>query len=121
MGVALRAVADDGDFFGLDQSEICGVVVVEICHFVLLGPVCGRELQFLKDSYSKPSARCLGTARRPEPGGNRSLAITSRWPVRRKPSRRLADEAGLRHESCLCGRCAPFPERRKDGGLRGGR
>ena len=37
--VALRAVADDGDFLGLDESEVRGVVVIEICHFFLLGRV----------------------------------------------------------------------------------
>ena len=35
----MRAVANDGDFFGLDKSEIRGVVVVEICHIFLLGRV----------------------------------------------------------------------------------
>jgi hypothetical protein len=35
----LRAVADNGDLFGLNKSEIRGVVVVEICHIFLLGRV----------------------------------------------------------------------------------
>ena len=39
VSVALRAVADDGDLFGLDECEIRGVVVVEICHVFLLGRV----------------------------------------------------------------------------------
>ena len=39
MRVTLRAVADDRDFLGLDESEIRGVVVIEICHFFLLGRV----------------------------------------------------------------------------------
>ena len=36
VGVALRAVADDGDFFGLDEGEVCVCVVVGLCHGVLL-------------------------------------------------------------------------------------
>src|SRR5579859_1319225 len=32
VGVTLRAVTEDGDLFGLDKSEVCCIVVVEICH-----------------------------------------------------------------------------------------
>jgi len=32
VGVALRAVADDGDFFRLDEGEVCVCVVVCLCH-----------------------------------------------------------------------------------------
>ena len=32
VGVALRAVADDGDFFRLDEGEVCVCVVVGLCH-----------------------------------------------------------------------------------------
>ena len=32
VGVALGAVADDGDFFGLDEGEVCVCVVVGLCH-----------------------------------------------------------------------------------------
>jgi hypothetical protein len=34
VGVALRAVADDGDFFGLDEREVCVCVVIRLCHGV---------------------------------------------------------------------------------------
>ena len=30
--MALRAVANDRDFLGLDQGNIRGIVVIEICH-----------------------------------------------------------------------------------------
>ena len=33
VGVALRAVADDGDFLGLDEGEVCVWIVVSLCHF----------------------------------------------------------------------------------------
>ena len=33
VGVALRAVADDGDFLCLDEGEVCVCVVVCLCHF----------------------------------------------------------------------------------------
>ena len=32
VGVALRAVADDGDFFGLDEREVCVCVVIGLSH-----------------------------------------------------------------------------------------
>ncbi len=32
VGVALRAVADDGYFLGLDEREVCVCVVVSLCH-----------------------------------------------------------------------------------------
>ena len=32
VGVALRAVADDGDFLRLDEGEVCVCVVVGLCH-----------------------------------------------------------------------------------------
>ena len=32
MRVSLRAVTDDRDLFALDQSEVRGIIVVEICH-----------------------------------------------------------------------------------------
>ncbi len=32
VGVALRAVADDGDFLCLDKREVCVCVVVCLCH-----------------------------------------------------------------------------------------
>ena len=35
VGVALGAVADDGDFFGLDEGEVCVCVVVGLCHGVV--------------------------------------------------------------------------------------
>ncbi len=34
VGMALRAVAYDADFFGLDEGEVCVCVVVGLCHFV---------------------------------------------------------------------------------------
>jgi hypothetical protein len=36
VGVALRAVADDGDFLRLDKREVCVCVVVGLCHGVLV-------------------------------------------------------------------------------------
>jgi hypothetical protein len=36
VGVALGAVADDGDFFRLDEGEVCVVIVVGLCHDVLV-------------------------------------------------------------------------------------
>ena len=36
VGVALRAVADDGDFLCLDEREVCVCVVVCLCHFSVL-------------------------------------------------------------------------------------
>ncbi len=36
VGVALRAVADDGDFLGLDEGEVCVCVVVGLCHFYIV-------------------------------------------------------------------------------------
>ena len=32
--VALRAVADDGDLLGLDEGEVCVLIVVGLCHDV---------------------------------------------------------------------------------------
>ncbi len=32
VGVALRAVADDGDLLRLDEGEVCVLVVVCLCH-----------------------------------------------------------------------------------------
>ncbi len=40
VGVTLRAVADDGDFFRLDQGEVCVVVVVGLGHDVLCSFLC---------------------------------------------------------------------------------
>ncbi len=39
MGVALRAVAEDGDLFGLDEGEVGVFIVVELCHVL---PFVGR-------------------------------------------------------------------------------
>jgi hypothetical protein len=36
VGVALGAVADDGDFFRLDQGEVCVVIVVGFGHDILV-------------------------------------------------------------------------------------
>ena len=36
MGVALRAVADDGDFFRLDEREVCVCVVISLCHVSII-------------------------------------------------------------------------------------
>ena len=32
MGMPLGAVADDGHFFGLNEGEVCIVIVVSRCH-----------------------------------------------------------------------------------------
>ena len=59
VGVALRAVADDGDFLCLDEREVCVCVVVCLCHFVLL------PLTVMVTSRDQSARRILGFDARP--------------------------------------------------------
>jgi hypothetical protein len=35
VGVALRTIADDADFLGLDEGEVCVCVVIGLCYCLL--------------------------------------------------------------------------------------
>jgi len=46
VGMALRAIADDGHLLGLDERKVCIVIVVSLCHWVSDSSFGVRSLKF---------------------------------------------------------------------------
>src|SRR5207302_10707984 len=125
MCMSLRAVANDGHLFSLNEREIRGVVVIEISHGVLSfdhWPARGRMgypsvPDFFRDARTRVQILKLFPATTKgvySPSKLRIQPLKLRCPA-------MADAANRFRASWKCVRCAPSPEHQSDEARRASR